>query len=426
MKNCFAYTRVSTLKQEDGVSLEAQRDAIFAYAERNEITVTKWLEEKETAAKKGRPLFNKMISELKRRKADGLVIHKIDRSARNFTDWAKIGELADAGFKIHFVTESLDFESRGGRLVADVQAVVAADYIRNLREECIKGMNGRLKQGLYPWAAPLGYLDNGGGKPKTPDPIRAPLIKELYELYATGNYSFRSIVPEAERIGLRNHRENLLSKKAIENILRNPFYTGIIDVRSTSKVFQGVHQPIVSPKLFQKVADVRAGRTLKKSNKHNCRFRGLFRCGHCKGAMTPEIQRQKVYYRCHKPDCETKTVSGDLIEEKIQSLLKRYRLTEENVASLRTELSAYIREQGENETSVRAPLELAKLKDRLSRLTDKLIDDLIDEHVYSEKKSQILLEQKRWEEMASRTDDQQVRLQRLHKFLEQAKSLYSS
>ncbi len=56
MKNCFGYVRVSTLKQGDGVSLEAQRDAIEAYAEKNDILITRWFEEKVTAAKMGRPV----------------------------------------------------------------------------------------------------------------------------------------------------------------------------------------------------------------------------------------------------------------------------------------------------------------------------------------------------------------------------------
>jgi DNA invertase Pin-like site-specific DNA recombinase len=57
-----------------------------------------------------------MMQQLKKRHAAGLVFHKIDRSARNFTDWAKIGDLQDCGIDIHFATESLAFGSRGGRL----------------------------------------------------------------------------------------------------------------------------------------------------------------------------------------------------------------------------------------------------------------------------------------------------------------------
>lgn len=164
MKSCFGYIRVSTLKQGEGVSLEAQKDAIMVFASRNDLTVTTWFEEKETAAKSGRPIFTAMLKQLHQGKAAGLIMHKIDRSARNHRDWADIGDLSDAGVDIHFATESLDFRSRGGRLTADIQAVIAADYIRNLREECIKGMNGRLKQGLFPWGAPPGYLNQGGGK----------------------------------------------------------------------------------------------------------------------------------------------------------------------------------------------------------------------------------------------------------------------
>ena len=115
-------------------------------------------------------------------------MHKIDRSARNLRDWSAIGGLSDAGIDVYFATETLDFRSRGGRLTADIQAVIAADYLRNLREETIKGLQGHLKQGLYPFKAPVGYLDQGGGKPRIPDPKTAPLIREVFELYASGQH----------------------------------------------------------------------------------------------------------------------------------------------------------------------------------------------------------------------------------------------
>jgi DNA invertase Pin-like site-specific DNA recombinase len=53
--------RVSTAKQGEGISLIVQKEAITLYAEQNEIEITQWFEEKETAAKQGRPLFNLMI-----------------------------------------------------------------------------------------------------------------------------------------------------------------------------------------------------------------------------------------------------------------------------------------------------------------------------------------------------------------------------
>lgn len=189
-KQYFSYIRVSTTRQGDrGVSLQEQQDAIVRYAQRQNLKIARSFEEQETAAKRGRPVFSEMLRLLKRGIANGVVIHKIDRGARNLKDWADLGELIDIGVEVHFANESLDLNTRGGRLSADIQAVVAADFIRNLREETKKGFYGRLKQGLYPIRAPIGYLDCGGGKVKAPDPKMEGFVREAFDLYASGNVS---------------------------------------------------------------------------------------------------------------------------------------------------------------------------------------------------------------------------------------------
>ncbi|MEP0278545.1 MAG: recombinase family protein, partial [Nitratireductor sp.] len=327
MKSCFGYVRVSTQKQGEGVSLEAQKDAILRFAAGNEIEITAWFEEKQTAAKSGRPVFATMLKALRRRKADGVVMHKIDRSARNFADWAKIGELADAGIDVHFATESLDFRSRGGRLSADIQAVIAADYIRNLRDETIKGINGRLKQGLYPFWAPIGYCNNGGGKPKTPDPNKAQHVRRLFELYASGQHSINSLRKEIEQHGLRNSRGKPVSKTGIETILNNPFYCGLIRIKRTGAVYEGVHEPLISPALFDRVQEIKANKSGKKVTRHNHTYRGLFRCANCARAMIAERQKGHVYYRCHEPSCPTKCVREEDVEEEVRQVLSRIRLS---------------------------------------------------------------------------------------------------
>lgn len=162
MKSYFGYVRVSTQRQgAHGVSLQEQKHAIETYAARNGLSIAQWFEERETAAKRGRRVFTRMLAELGRAKAQDVVIHKIDRSARNLRDWSDLGELIDRGIDVHFAHDALDLRSRGGRLSADIQAVVAADFIRNLREETRKGFYGRLKQGFYPMRAPIGYSDSG-------------------------------------------------------------------------------------------------------------------------------------------------------------------------------------------------------------------------------------------------------------------------
>ncbi len=112
----FAYIRVSTVKQgKHSVSLPEQKSAIQSFANREGFTISYWFEEKETAAKRGRPIFGKMLKGLKEGKAKGVIIHKIDRGARNLKDWADLAELMDMGIEVHTANENLDLTSRGGK-----------------------------------------------------------------------------------------------------------------------------------------------------------------------------------------------------------------------------------------------------------------------------------------------------------------------
>src|ERR1700722_15794278 len=159
----FAYIRVSTIKQgEHGSSLQEQRDAITNFAARQALHIDTWFEERETAAKSGRREFTRMMKALKEGQASGVIFHKIDRSARNLKDWSAIQDLADGGADVRFAQESINLGSNEGKLTGDFLAVIASHYIRNLREEVIKGLRGRLKQGLWPFRAFIGYLDQGG------------------------------------------------------------------------------------------------------------------------------------------------------------------------------------------------------------------------------------------------------------------------
>jgi len=256
MRKLYGYIKVSTMKQgERGVSLQEQREAIKRYAASRGFIISDWFEERVTAAKRGRPAFTDMLKRLRARKARGVIIHKIDRGARNLKDWADLGQLIDEGIEVHFCNENLDLNSRGGRLSADLQAVVAADYIRNLREETRKGFYGRLKQGLYPLAAPLGYLDRGKGEPKELDPLTAPLTRHAFELYATGSYNLRSLQAELHRLGLRTKGGGRLSINGLSTILNNPFYAGLIRIRRTNETFQGVHEPLIGIRLNSPLTD---------------------------------------------------------------------------------------------------------------------------------------------------------------------------
>jgi site-specific DNA recombinase len=81
-KKYFSYIRVSTQRQgQFGTSLTEQKAAIERHAQKFNLTITKYFEERETAAKLGRPVFLEMLKALRKGTANGVIIHKIDRSA---------------------------------------------------------------------------------------------------------------------------------------------------------------------------------------------------------------------------------------------------------------------------------------------------------------------------------------------------------
>jgi DNA invertase Pin-like site-specific DNA recombinase len=256
MKQYFAYVRVSTPKQGKGVSLEEQQAAIKSYAERNGMEIIEWFEERETAAKTGRAVFSKMLARLERGEAQGVVIHKIDRSARNLWDWAQLSRLFDRGIDVQFAHDGVDLASRGGRLSADIMAIIAADYIRNLREEVKKGFYGRLRQGIYPLPAPIGYLDRGKGEPKAVDTERAPLVRHAFYRYGTGTVGLKMLRRELEEMGLRSNRGKPVSLTGLSIVLNNPFYAGLIHIRKTGETFEGKHEPLIGIELFKRVQDI--------------------------------------------------------------------------------------------------------------------------------------------------------------------------
>lgn len=426
MNGYFAYTRVSTVKQGDGVSLEAQRDAISAYAQKNQLTVTEWFEEKETAAKRGRPVFNKIMRYLQAGQATGLIVHKIDRSARNFSDWAKVGELIDSGVDVRFAHESLDLRSRGGRLTADIQAVIAADYVRNLREECLKGIEGRLKQGLFPFGAPVGYLDQGAGRPKVPDPERAPYARQAFELYATERFSIRGLLKELQQRGFKSRSGRPITKGCLENLLNNPFYCGKIYLKRTERIYDGIHEPLVSTVLFDHVQQLKSGKQNKKQTTHNHAYRRLINCGHCGRSLYGESQKGHVYMRCQTKDCPTKTIRQEDLERAISAQLLSLQLLPKDVERLERELVKRLNRRTQQDDCRAIDLQLKNVSARLDRLTDALLDGILDQETYLERKERFFKEREQLQKMQTDrgqiTSDEAIARQ----FLELAKSLYLS
>ena len=388
MRRYAAYIRVSTVRQgERGVSLPEQRSIIDGYARREGLTVAQWYEERETAARVGRTQFRAMLRDLRRGRLHGLILHKIDRGARNLSDWAALSELADQGIDVRIAGDTLDLGSRGGRLSADIQAVVAADYIRNLREEVKKGQRGRLKQGLYPWAAPIGYLDTGTGKPKAIDPIKGPLIRRAFEAYATGDHSIRTLRVALADWGLTKRDGRPLSRNMVNAILRRPFYYGLVEVGS--EAYAGAHEPLVSRELWDRVQAVLDGRLAKRSYEQRpFVFRRLLECTRCRRHLYAEVQKGHTYYRCHSEGCQGTCIRESVVLRQVLDVLGSFPVTDrvldrfnQFVGEARIRLS-----REDDEARKLDSLRRWQLHERIDRLTDAFLDGAIDRTTFEGRK----------------------------------------
>ncbi len=427
MRTYFAYIRVSTVKQgEKGSSLTEQKDAILAYAQKHDLQIVEFFEEQQTAAKLGRAAFRKMLNRLKRGGAHGLIMHKVDRGARNLADWAEIAALKDIGIDVHFAHEAIDLNSRGGRLSADIQAVVASDFIRNLRDEVKKGIYGRLKQGYYPFKAPPGYLDNGKGQLKTIDPLQGPLVRETFEKYASGAFGLHALRAHMTARGLRNTTGRPFNVSGLAVTLANPFYYGLMVVQGQS--FVGKHPPLISKSLFDACRARAAGRLVSKTRvwgkaEHN--FRGLISCSTCSRRLYAETQKGHVYYRCQTKTCKGTCLSEALVQAEIDLPLSYLPTPPVLVESLKEMFRIHNKSQSDHakEAARILSLRLSQIDARTEALTDIFIEGAIDRQSYDTRKRS--LQNERYDVRAELEKLQNTELSnaRLVNFLELARSL---
>ena len=420
MKQIFAYIRVSKPKKGGGVSLEQQQAAIERYVAQQGLDITAWFKEKKTAATQGRPVFNEMMRQLRQRMASGVVMHKVDRSARNLRDWTDLADLIEAGVDLHFAHDAIDMKSRGGRLSADLQAVIAADYIRNLREEALKGIEGRLKQGILPHHAPIGYLDCGPGEPKAIDPVRGPIIRWLFERYGAGDCTLRDLTEFAGSRGLRNSAGKPLRVTQIHYLLRNVSYAGVLK-SARFGIFPGAHQPIVRRSLFDRVQEILSGKFVRRTKRHFFLFRRLLRCNTCGRSLIASRVKGIVYYRCSTVTCPTTSVREDAVDAEVREVLQQITLGDTEADRIAAELAAADREAHDLLEKRRAALTeaLATANARFERLTSLLLDDKIDPTAYDEARSAIVLgRQKLEQDLAAADEDQNIAIAATGKIVE--------
>jgi site-specific DNA recombinase len=388
MNKVVIYARVSSKEQEEGFSIPAQLDLLRAYADNNNMTVVKEYVDVETAKEAGRTKFGEMSDFLKgQAKADNtegcqtILVEKTDRLYRNPRDWI---DLEDMKVNIHFVKENViitpDSHS-SEKFMHGIKVLMAKNYIDNLGEEASKGMARKAKEGLWPSVAPLGYLnvEIEGKRTINRDPDRYKLIRRMFELYATGNYSMKDLVQPLFDEGLRSRKGKKVNKSTIEVLLKNPLFYGVVEWKGER--FDGAHEPIINKSLFDQVKTMIGERRQKPQGKHkyDWAFRGLVRCGHCGCSLVPEIKKKiYTYYRCtgYKGKCPEKYLREEDLDRMFGEVIKAVNIDEEVadwiVAALK---SSHADERKYHSETIDR---LRKQYDRLQNRVDTAYEDKLD------------------------------------------------
>lgn len=312
------YARVSSTGQlgrdgdtdGDGYSLPAQVEAGTQEANRLGATVAKvYVERAESARSDNRPVLQEMLRELPSLGVSFLIVHKVDRLARNRLDDATLYQrLVGMGVTLVSVSENID-DTPAGRLMHGMLASFAEYYSNNLATEIRKGLMQKHKTGGTPFKPPIGYrtlryMEEGRQIATVElDPERAPLIETAFQLYATGEFTLRELGAILEANGLRSvgtHRRPPapLALSRIHRLLRNPYYVGIVEY--CGKRVPGRHQPLVDPETFERVGKLLDAARIggDRSQRHTHYLRGQVYCALCDARLIYGRHRGKtgVYY----------------------------------------------------------------------------------------------------------------------------------
>ena len=301
------------------------------------------------------------------RDVDFVIVHKVDRLARNRADDVSINtSLQAAGAQLVSVSENID-ETPSGMLLHGIMSSIAEFYSRNLGTEIVKGMSQKAKKGAYPGLAPIGYLngrevvDGHEIRVVTVDPERAPLVTWAFEAYGSGEYSLLQLTEALEAQGLQIRARpkfpaRPLVVRHVHNMLRNRFYIGLFSWSGVEHV--GTHTPLVSVETFAKVQTTLQSRGVsgERQRKHPHYLKGTLFCARCKSRMSYLRAKGRSayydYFYClgkhqHRTECDLPHVSAAVVEESVARYygtielsddLQR-RIGETVISALRTRLS---------------------------------------------------------------------------------------
>ncbi len=409
-------SRVSTEEQKDaGNSLPAQIERIKRYCEKKSFDVIKSFSFDESAYKDKRDEFDKLleyVQKIAKKEKVAVCLDKVDRLSRSVFD-KRVGTLYEMAIadkiELHFVSEGQIINNQMSaveKFQFGMSLGLAKYYSDAIGDNVKRAFEQKRRNGEWTGPVGVGYLnvslDEGKRLRKDIiiDPEKGPLVRKLFEIYATRNYSLNSLKQEATLLGLKGKNGKELSKSAINFILRNQFYCGTA-VPKKHPAYVHKYPRLIDRSLFERCQKILSERhkTPFKALSRDYVFKGLLRCQNCGCSMTPEYHRKTngkeyILYSCTnaKGICKREYVNESNLLKPIYEILDKFGTISEKTQE---DLVAELRKNTEKEVvfhktqihRIHNEYESAKKKD--DRLLEVFLDERITKDDYDRKHQEI-------------------------------------
>jgi DNA invertase Pin-like site-specific DNA recombinase len=313
---CVAlYARASTdddnvQVQEVVPSISVQLAEMREYAQgRGWVVVNEFVDSGHPgAAIEDRPGLSAALENARQGDFDVLLVYKLSRLSRRFPDACAIFEQLGQ-YQVGFASvkdENLGFSPTGSLTFL---AALNRYYADLHRAQSIEGKRKRARAGLYNASIlPYGYAHTGDSD--TPPVIvekEAVMVRKAFELYATGEYSYQGVANWLTNAGFTTRAGANFSKDTIADMLRNPFYKGMVHYRQgkraqdAGEVFAGQHEPLVPEELWEACRQIREQRRptarTRQSKRRVYLLNKLATCDVCGRKLRVQGSKKGSYYR---------------------------------------------------------------------------------------------------------------------------------
>ncbi len=399
-----AYARFSSDGQREE-SIEAQVRAIKEYAERNGYALHKiYADRGISGTTDNRPDFQHMIDDAKKGLFDVVIVHKLDRFARNRADSAIYRqELNRHNVRLVSVLENLD-DSPESILMESMIEGMNEYYSKNLRREVMKGLRENALTCRFTGGIPcLGYDIDKNTLKYIINTYEAEAVKLIFKMYLEGE-GYTAIINELNIRGFKTKKGSSFGKNSLYEILRNEKYSGVyvynrcVAVRPDGKwnrhqtknedeiirIEGGIPQ-IISKEDFQKVQTKMTERKHKTATfkaKQEYLLSGKIKCGVCgssyAGNSRKATKKNPLYvsYNCTKKNgkttCKNPGIKRDDIEKEILHILADKIFDEKVIPEIVAKYNDYAKSR-----NVEYTILASELKGKISEVSKK-IDNIVN------------------------------------------------